>query len=85
MLRYLHRCGEPKGAPEVARALDAPVAQIRYHLLALESYRATKVTGPARGEKNSQLYESAVSEDVEILGRLRATETEDGDEDHRTA
>lgn len=69
----------------MAKVLDEPAPQIRYHLLALERYGTTKEAGPDRGEKNSQLYESAVSEDPEILGLLEATEAEDGDEDHKAA
>ena len=81
ILRYLHRCGEPKGAADVATALNEPTSQSRYHLKALESFRTTREAGQGPGEGNSPLYESAVSEDVEILALLEGTETEDGDED----
>lgn len=83
-LRYLHRCGEPKGAPEVATALDEPISQIRYHLRALESYGTTREVGPSPGE-DSPMHESAVSEHAEILALLEAAEADDEDGDRRAA
>jgi predicted ArsR family transcriptional regulator len=71
MLRYLHRCGQPKGASEIAAALSVSIAQVRYHLHALESYETIKEAGAGRG---SPLYESAVSENAEILALLESFE-----------
>jgi len=69
----------------VARALDERIPQIRYHLLALERYSTTQEAGPERGEKDSQLYESAVRENPEVLELLEATETEDENNDRKAA
>lgn len=85
ILRFLHRSSKPKGACEVAKALEEPVAQIRYHLHALAIYGTTKEAGSGRDEENSQLYESGVSENDEILGLLEATETEDRDKGRKAA
>jgi hypothetical protein len=85
ILRDLHRCSQPKGAPEVAKTLDESEPQIRYHLLALEHYGTAQEAGSERSEKDSRLYESAVSENPEVLGLLEATEAEDGEDDRKAA
>lgn len=83
ILRYLHRCGEPKGASEVAKALDQPISQISYHLKALESDGTTREVGPASGD--SLTYESAVKENDEVLELLETTEANDEDESREAA
>lgn len=67
----------------MAKALDERAPQIRYHLLALARYGTTQEAGPERGEENSQLYESAVSQDPEVLKLLEATEAEEGEDDRK--
>jgi DNA-binding transcriptional ArsR family regulator len=83
ILRYLHRCDEPKNASEVAKALDQPISQISYHLKALESDGTTREVGPASGD--SPTYESSVKEDDEVLELLEATEANDEDESREAA
>lgn len=83
ILRYLHRCGEPKGGSEVAKALDQPTSQIAYHLKALESDGTTREVGPASAD--SLTYESAVKENDEVLELLEATEASDEDESREAA
>jgi DNA-binding transcriptional ArsR family regulator len=77
MLRHLHRCVQPKGASEIATALGEPIPQIRYHLRALKSYGTATQTDPVGDEDGPSMYESAVSENAEILALLEATEDED--------
>jgi predicted transcriptional regulator len=76
ILRYLHRCGEPKGAHEVAEALGEGVSQVKYHLRSLENYGTTMEAGTTP-EGDALLYESAVSEDAEVLALLEAYEDRD--------
>jgi len=61
----------------VAAALDEPTPQIRYHLRALQSYGTATEADPGRNENDPPMYESAVSENAEILALLEATEAED--------
>jgi DNA-binding transcriptional ArsR family regulator len=82
LLRHLHRCGQPKGASELAAALGEPISQIRYHLRALKSYGTARQVAPVGYEDGSSMYESAVSENTEILALLEATEAKD--EKHET-
>lgn len=78
ILRYLHICGEPKGASEVAKALDQPISQISYHLKVLESDGTIREVGLSK--QDSQMHESAVNENDEVLELLETTEADD-DED----
>ena len=78
VLRYLHRCDEPKGAPEVAKALGQPISQVTYHLRTLESDGTIREVGLASGE--SLTYESVVKENDEVLELLEATEANDEDD-----
>lgn len=82
MLRHLHRCGQPKGASEIAAVLGEPTSQIRYHLRALKSYGTATQADPVGDEDGPLMYESAVSENAEILALLEATKAED--ETHET-
>lgn len=76
ILRYLHRCGEPREPLDVATALEEALSRISYHLRSLASYGTSKEAGPtAKGD--SLLYESAVSENADVLTLLEATETDD--------
>jgi hypothetical protein len=81
MLRYLHRCGEPKEDLEIQSALGVPIAQARYHLHALESYGTIREVGSDSGEMDPRLYESTVSDNAEILAMLEASKADDEAED----
>jgi DNA-binding transcriptional ArsR family regulator len=76
ILRHLHRCGEPLGPREVEAALGDGLSQIAYHLKTLTSYGTTREAGLAP-DGDSLLYESAVSENADVLALLAATEAED--------
>lgn len=76
ILRYLHRCDEPRGPSELATALSEPIAQVSYHLTALKNYGTTREMGPAPGQ-DALMHESAVREDDEILKLLDNTEEDD--------
>jgi DNA-binding transcriptional ArsR family regulator len=83
ILRYLHRCEEPRGAREVATALPEALTQISYHLRALASHGTTREAGVAA--EGGALYESAVSDNPEVLALLKATQAEDGEEGCKAA
>ncbi len=76
ILRYLHCCGEPKGPHEVAAALDEPFSHIKYHLKSLAAFKTIRETGLA-SDGDSPLYESAVSDNAEVLALLEASEADD--------
>lgn len=76
ILRYLHRCAEPKGLREVAAALDAEIPQTNYHLNSLASFKTIRKAGLA-SKADSVRYESAVSENPEVLALLEARQDED--------
>lgn len=84
ILRYLHRCDEPKGASEVAKALDQPISQISYHLKALESDGTTREVVPTF-EGDPPIHESAVSDNDEVLELLETTEPNDEDDGRSAA
>jgi hypothetical protein len=75
ILRYLHRCEEPKGAREVATALPETLTQVSYHLRTLASHRTIREAGLA--SDGGALYESAVSDNPEVLALLKTTQAED--------
>ena len=68
----------------MAKALGVPIAQIRYHLRALESYGTTREVAPSSGGDLLR-HESAVSEHAEILALLEASEADDENEDRKAA
>lgn len=76
ILRYLHRCGEPKGLREVTAALGEAFPQINYHLKSLANFGTLSGAGTTPGG-GSQLYESTVSENPEALALLEAHKDED--------
>jgi DNA-binding transcriptional ArsR family regulator len=76
ILRYLHSCGEPRGASEVAAALDESISQIKYHLRTLKSFTTIKEAGFAP-VGDSPLYESTVSANAEVLALLEANEADE--------
>lgn len=76
ILRYLHSDVGPQGTREVANALGQELAQINYHLKSLLSYGTIRETSPALGV-GSCLYESAVSENPEVLALLDAHADDD--------
>lgn len=76
ILRYLHRCGEPRGLREVAAALGEEFALINYHLKSLANFGTISEAGTTPG-RGSLLYESTVSENPEALALLEAHKDED--------
>ena len=76
IMRYLHSWGQPKGAREVALALDESFSQIKYHLNSLAAFKTITEAG-LTPDGDAPLYESAVSDNAEVMALLEADEADD--------